>query len=287
MEKYELYVVSVFIRDGKGGNLAGIVINGEDFSEKQMKSIANELNFSETAFIMYSDCADYKIRFFTPNSEVDICGHATIGAFSLLRKLEIIDSKIYYLETKAGIFEIIVEKGNVFMEQKKAEFFKVIDIDEVLVSLNITHKELDEDIPIKIISTGLRDIFIPIKNKNILNKISPDFEEVKNISKKNEVVGYHLFAVSKEDNIDVYCRNLAPLYGISEESATGTSNCALACYLYELGIRKKDEDVFTIIQGESLGAISEITVKLKILNNEIKKCYVGGQSLVVEKKFFH
>ncbi|MEG0134919.1 MAG: PhzF family phenazine biosynthesis protein [Cetobacterium sp.] len=270
------YTVQAFTKDNKGGNIAGVVLDCSIFSNKEMQYIAKELGFSETAFILKSAVADFKIKFFTPESEVDLCGHATIAAFSLLRNLKIISCGTYTQETKAGVLKVFVTENEIFMEQSLPEFLNILNSSEILDSLNITEESLDKNIPVRIISTGLKDIFIPIKNREILNKISPNQDMIKSISKKFNVIGYHLFALDEEVNIDAYCRNFAPLYGIDEESATGTSNCALACYLYKLNKVKNDNYHFNFIQGESLGNISEIKGQLKIESNHIKECYIGG-----------
>lgn len=64
------------------GNEAAVVLNADSLSIGQMQRLATEIWFSETAFISHSRCADFKVRFFTPNNEVDLCGHATIASFS-------------------------------------------------------------------------------------------------------------------------------------------------------------------------------------------------------------
>ena len=73
--------VNAFTDEIDGGNPAGVVINSPKLSEKQMKEITKTLAVSETAFVFPSDVADYKIRFFSPTLEVDLCGHATIATF--------------------------------------------------------------------------------------------------------------------------------------------------------------------------------------------------------------
>lgn len=75
--------INAFAKTNEGGNPAGIVLNAGVLSENDMKKIAGILGLSETAFVTKSDVADYRVRFFTPSEEVDLCGHATIGTFSI------------------------------------------------------------------------------------------------------------------------------------------------------------------------------------------------------------
>ena len=79
--KVKVYILNSFAETAEGGNLAGVVFHADSLTEVDMRKIAAKLGFSETAFVMASDKADFRIRFFTPNEEVDLCGHATIGTF--------------------------------------------------------------------------------------------------------------------------------------------------------------------------------------------------------------
>ncbi|GMA68163.1 hypothetical protein GCM10025884_17900 [Leuconostoc gelidum subsp. gelidum] len=75
---------------------------------------------------------------------------------------------------------------------------------------------------------------VPIKSTKYLQQLDPNFNVMTELSKEQNVIGVHAFALEEgKDNITAICRNFAPLYDIDEESATGTSNCALACYLFK------------------------------------------------------
>ena len=261
-----------------GGNPAGIVLNADLLSQKVKQQIAKKVGLSETAFAQKSNDADFKVEFFTPNEEVDLCGHATIALFHLLAKKNMLKPGKYTQETKAGILNIEIKKNHtIFMNQNLPQFFNEINKKEIAESLNIPEKMILDELPIQIVSTGLRDIIVPIKSQKDLIKIQPNFIKVSRISKKYNVIGYHLFSLETKFSSTAYCRNLAPLYGIPEESATGTSNGALSCYLYHYGkITKKQAVNLVFEQGYSLGKPSEILVNLQIKNDTIKEVKVGG-----------
>lgn len=246
-----------------------------------MKKIARIVGFSEIAFIMKSNKADFKVRFFTPSEEVDLCGHATIATFSVLLKTQCINPGTYTQETKAGILVVEVdENGIIMMTQSNPVFYERIDIKELADTLNIKSEDLNTELPCQIVSTGLKDILIPIKNIDILDSIKPDFEKVIQVSRKYNVVGYHMFTIDSPDNSNAYCRNLAPLYGIEEESATGTSSGALACYLYNYGMLDLLQcDSITFKQGYSMNRPLEINVKLNVKESNICEVKVGGKAL--------
>lgn len=279
--KIKAYTLNSFAKCIEGGNPAGVVLNADALSEDDMKKVAGIIGFSETAFVMKSGLADFKVRFFTPKDEVDICGHATIATFSTLLSLGFINAGTYLQETKAGVLGVeIKEDLSIMMNQNTPSYYQTIEKQEIADSLNITISEMIEELPIQIVSTGLRDIIIPIKTIDIINDIRPDFEKVSMISRKYNAIGYHIFTLESLNGASAYCRNLAPLYAIPEESATGTSNGALVCYLYKYNKISSDQAFHTIIeQGYSMGKPSEIIVSLMTENKEVIDVKVGGKAL--------
>lgn len=284
--KIKVYTLNAFAKTKEGGNPAGVVLDADLLSEEIMQKIAKRVGFSETAFVQKSNKADFKVRFFTPNGEVDLCGHATIATFYLMAKKNLLKSRIYTQETKAGILNLEVKKDNsIFMNQNLPQFCDEIDKKEIAISLNVSEEIISNDLPVQIVSTGLRDIFIPIKSIKDLYNIKPNFEEVSKISKKYGVIGYHLFTLETKFGSTAHCRNLAPLYDILEESATGTSNGALSCYLFKYGkISKQGADHLVFEQGYSMKKPSEIFTNLKLKNNKIVEVKVGGIASNIQEK---
>ncbi|MBU1940511.1 MAG: PhzF family phenazine biosynthesis isomerase, partial [Candidatus Thermoplasmatota archaeon] len=100
--------VNAFSTTPQGGNPAGVAINPPPLTPKQMQWISQALKVSETAFIKPSTKADFHVRFFSSQMEVDLCGHATIATFHALAQKKIITSsaqnpRVVHQETKAGI----------------------------------------------------------------------------------------------------------------------------------------------------------------------------------------
>ena len=171
------------------------------------------------------------------------------------------------------------EDLSVMMDQNTPNFYEIISKKEIADSLNITTAEMLEDLPVQIVSTGLRDILVPIKNMCILNSINPDFKKVAKISSKYNTIGYHIFTLESLNGSNAHCSNLAPLYGIPEESATGSSNGALACYLFKYGKISNDHAAHIVVeQGYSMKKSSEIVIALTIQQKEILEVKVGGKA---------
>lgn len=283
--KVEVFTLNAFAKTENGGNPAGVVLGADSYSEDQMLAVAKMVGFSETAFVSKSDEADFKVRFFTPKSEVDLCGHATIATFYLLKDLGTVRLGKYTQETRAGVLPIIIrENGMIFMEQKLPEYGEVIDSELICESLNIDKSVLSDILPAQVVSTGLRDVFVPVRDLDSLLNIKPDFLKIAEVSRQFDLIGYHLFTLETKFDSTAHCRNFAPLCDIDEEAATGTSSGALSCYLFNYGkLRNQDLNKLVFEQGYFMNRPSEIFTSLTVDGDSIKKVCVGGIAANIQK----
>lgn len=305
----EYAVVSAFSKDGKGGNRAGIVCGGFSGGGAAKTEFAARLGYSETVFASDSDVADYRLEYFTPEGEVPLCGHATIAFFVYMLETGRIGPGHYVIETGAGLLGVDVEPdGMVFMEQARPEFLETVP-PERLAGCFSPMPSRTEIVP-RIVSTGLRDILLPVASVAELDRMRMDREAVSSLSAELGCVGIHCFALCNAAGGEAFrpvnafsgaavssegcrvssdksfagefctavCRNFAPLYGIDEESATGTSNCALACYLFKCGIRLRE---YVFEQGRNLSSVSRIVVRLTTSGDEILSVRVGGRGYLL------
>lgn len=279
----KLYQLSAFTARGAGGNMAGVVLDADGLPEAEMQSVARRLGYSETAFVMNSPVADYRVRFFTPAAEVELCGHATIAAFTLLYRLGRLVPGSYRQDTRAGVMGVEVGRdGEIYMDQELPTFGQVVPAIRVAHSLGLDLDDIDEAVPVQVVSTGLRDIIIPVRSLNALQSIRPRFEEIAEISREYGTVGYHVFTLETLSNGNTaHCRNFAPLYDIPEEAATGTSNGALACYLLRHKLVPGMGRTFAFEQGYIMGSPSEILAAIERCGDIFRRVQVGGRALVV------
>ncbi len=131
------------------------------------------------------------------------------------------------------------------------------------------------EMPIEVISTGLPDIIMPVGNVESLNALKPNMDKLTELSRELNVIGVHAFAIS-DDGYTAHVRNFAPLYGVPEESATGTANAALNYYLYRRNIVKHDQEC-RFMQGEVMKRPSVVAT---VMTRE-GTVYVGGHSAIV------
>lgn len=308
MSEYKFFIVDAFTDRTFGGNAAGVVIleESDDFpSEEKMVKLAAELRYSETVFIkpeLSGNEYDFHARYFTPTNEVDLCGHATIGGIYCLNKISAQKSDSIRLKTKAGIINVEVNESDVLMDMADPVHIATFDdknlLEKIYSSIGITVPSEESISKLKpmAISTGLPDIMLPIPSKEILDEMKPNMNMISELSRELHVVGIHAFATNYDEEVsaerNVFCRNFAPLYGIDEEAATGTSNGALSYYLY-INDMLLPNGVLNIIQGESMGRPSSITAMLSEAisdgyesNSHSKsdvKIKVGGSAAILAK----
>lgn len=288
----KFYIVDAFADKLFGGNPAGVVLidEGMDFPRDEvMVSTAAELRYSETAFVKQTDDREFVIRYFTPEAEVDLCGHATIGSFCALKDMQKIAKGTCKCITKAGILNISVLENAVLMDMGTPRLIdKITDVNglkELYGIMGIEHERQGDvsDVPgifllPEMVSTGLPDIMMPVGSMEDLQRIRPDFEKLSKLSERYSVVGVHAFTLNAGDN-KIHCRNFAPLYGIDEEAATGTSNGALTYYLYRNNIINEGTEN-TFIQGEAMGRPSRISSLLTVSDSRMR-IQVGGEAVVL------
>lgn len=279
------YIISSFISASGGGNKAAVVLDQKGLTDKQMLGIAKFNNLSETAFINMeeSDGENFLIRYFTPEEEVDICGHAALASFHLLDTLGYINCDEIYHKTKAGKLKVIKKNDIFLIQMKPPEIIGYSSIDDIL---HITTLNKDDIIPnkegvISIVSTGLKDVIVEVATIEALRDMSINKELMIAYCKEKNIIGVHVVSRETiEEDSDFACRNFAPAVGIDEESATGTSNASLIYYIINEGKDKVKETLYKIEQGYFMGSNSNIYVFA--YKEEDIEIFVGGKAEILE-----
>ena len=265
-------IVNAFTTEANGGNPAGVVLNSPNLTDKQMAQVTKILKVSETAFVFTGKSSDYKVRFFSPTIEVDLCGHATIATFFYMAHDGHIvgnKNKILTQETKVGILPISIEfneKGileRVMMKQASPILKDIhLDIFNLAHALNIKMENINQDLPKQIVSTGLFTLPLCIKSFQFLKNIKPDFEKVKTLCKKLGVGSIHCYTFETIESTSVYhARNFAPIYGINEDPVTGTANGAVVSYLFKNNFISSNKVICE--QGDIIGRTGRVFVEVK------------------------
>ncbi len=262
----EVGVVHAFVKNGAGGNPAGVVLDAGILAEAQMQAIAARVGYSETAFVSPSAKGGFRLDFFTPNRRIADCGHATVAAFSHMAGKGMVTDGETVKHTVDGPRRIVIQGGQAFMEQLAPRYTDAaawagVSVADVLASLGLGTGDLMAGHAPVVVNTGNSFMLVGVKDAATLAAITPDQRRIEAISDALDLIGYYVFTLEAE-GADATTRMFAPRYGIAEEAATGMAAGPLACLLHDrFGL---DRPALTVEQGRFMSepSVSEIHVKL-------------------------
>lgn len=289
MKTVNIKQVDAFTTIPFGGNPAGVVTDASCITEDEKQKIAREMNLSETAFVSPSDVADFKVQFFTPRFEVDLCGHATIGTFSALyeeKKLDL-SKNVFTQETRAGVLPVgLIDKDGkkVFMMTQPVPKFEHFPMDKKDIANLIGLSENDLiDIPSKKVNTGIWWLVFGVKSLDKLMNIKPDLKAIEEISGKYNIVGITPFCLETlNENYDYHMRAIAPLVGVAEDPVCGTGNGCVASYIIHNKLIECNEHINLVgEQGQEVNRPGCVYVTISKQNDEINEIKIGGAAVTV------
>ncbi len=239
-ETVELSLVDAFTREPLAGNAAGVVRAADDLGDEQMQSIARELSVSETAFVLESADADRAIRYFTPQQEVDLCGHATVASHARLVETGAIDPGTHTLATNVGVIDVEVTEDGVVWMGGDSPTVQPVDIgyDRLSDALGIDEIALSEpgvELPVAVASTGEPFLIVPVTYLQALLSADPDDDAIDAICEEVGATGIYAFTFDALDpDSTLHGRAFASPVGISEDPVTGTASAAAGAYLRQM-----------------------------------------------------
>lgn len=234
-------LVDAFTDEPLTGNPAGVVPDAGDLTDEQMQAIARELGASETAFVRPSSEALHRVRYFTPSQEVDLCGHATIAAFSLLAREGDVAPGTHEVATNVGTVEIELEDDDAdaptvwLTGQEPTVDLVDLDYSRVGEALGIDPAALEDvgaDLSAAVASTGLPWLCLPVNFLEQLGRATPQPDLVDEIATEHDAAGIYAFTFDTLDaDSALHARAFAPGIGVAEDPVTGTAAGACAAYL--------------------------------------------------------
>ncbi len=241
MDTREAFLVDAFTEEPLTGNAAGVVANAGELTTAQMQAIARELAVSETAFFAPHPEADRQVRYFTPTTEVDLCGHATIASHAHLYRQNVIDAGVHRLATNVGTLDIeLTEDGTVWMEQTEPTVRRVtVGYDRLAETLGCAREAFEnigETLPVAYASTGLPFLIVPVGFLDALGGMEPDMPAVDRLASAHDAIGVYAFTfdtIDRESTLHGRC--FVPGAGVPEDPVTGTASGACGAYLHHVG----------------------------------------------------
>ena len=212
-----IYQVDAFTDRVFTGNPAGVCILDKPQDERWMRNVAMEMNLSETAFLLRQDDG-FGLRWFTPEVEVELCGHATLASAYILWKTGALrPDETARFHTLSGMLTAV----------KKPEGIE-LDFPAKIEAPVAVPEGLSEALGAEPLYVGSNkmDFLVELKSEAEVRKLSPDF----NALGRMDARGVMVTAAADSDEYDFVSRFFVPSCGINEDPVTGSAHCCLGPY---------------------------------------------------------
>ena len=307
MTAYRFVQLDVFTDKPFSGNPLAVFPEAEGITDEVMLQIAREMNLSETVFVLPSkkDEVLRHLRIFTPTREIPFAGHPVVGTWNALAREGIVPvpeggtgwTKIQH-EVGIGILPVEIEfKDGVPVQvvMTQGKFATPAEIDdqheqaELARALGRLREDLDETLPIQVISTGLPCLAVPMRSLADVRDCRVNSQLLGDIYTRRGASGALVFTRETLEigNSRAHARFFAPADNIPEDPATGSACGALGAYLVHhgaLSITPEDGRFrFVIEQGDFIKRNSRISLDVKGNTRAVEEVRVGGASVVVAK----
>ena len=221
-----VYTVDAFT-DGPGsGNPAAVCILEKDVPERTKQKIASRINLSETAFLLEKEDL-FELRWFTPETEVDLCGHATLASAHILFTLGLIpEAEDAVFSTKSGVLTASRKNDLIEMDFPSEDPWKVKAPEDLLKAI--------PSVPLYV-GRNRFDYIALYENEKTIRSAVPELGHVGNLDSR----GLIITSVSSSDRYDFVSRFFAPNAGIEEDPVTGSAHCCL-CPFWSRRLGKKE-----------------------------------------------
>lgn len=253
--------LSAFSTQQSGGNPAGVIIADELPDTDEMQSIANEIGYSESVFA--APLKDkWRVRYFSPESEVPFCGHATIALGAALA-MKFQDGEFSLQLNNSDITVTGAQDGDDYFATlesppTKSTILEPAITSEILSLLGYVDSELDSRFPPAFADAGATHFIITLRDREKLAAMSYDLDAGRKFMRRNGIV---TIAVLVAENPQLFhARNAFASGGVLEDPATGAAAAAFCGYLRD--ISWPHDGSIRIIQGEDMGRKSEIFAEI-------------------------
>ncbi len=277
-------LISVFAAGPHGGNPAPIVVDATGMTDGDMQAVARSFGH-ESGFVLppppASNC-DFEFRFWVPNHEMSMCGHATVGALWLLDRMGKLPGDKLGIWTKSGRVDARIRRRTnngaaveISQPAGSVEPLGGNESTDILDVLGIDGKDLAEQ-PIQNASTSRVKTLVPLKSVTLLDGLNPDFSRIEALCERIGSTGLYPYALSNRRAQIVDARQFPKSSGYPEDAATGIAATALSFGLLANGMVKASDRRIIVRQGRAMQRPSEILVHFRVDGGRLNGCWLGG-----------
>ena len=293
MQGTRYLIVDVFCEEKFRGNQLAVFLDAGSLGGAAMQSLAREMNFSESTFILDSKPNDkgWPVRIFTPYAEIPFAGHPTLGTSWVIAN-EVLETPpaSLTLDLQAGPIPVRFEQDDsgelMWMTQNQPEFQGGPAAAPVAAALGLNPSDIDTRFPIERVSTGLAFLLVPVGSLEAVQKARVQGEAYDALCAQDHKAILFFTAETIDPANKVHARVFAGAFGVPEDPATGSANGCLAAWLVRHRYFGANEIDLTVEQGVEMGRASKLYLRASE-NQGTFSIRVGGRVIPVAEGRLH
>jgi trans-2,3-dihydro-3-hydroxyanthranilate isomerase len=296
--RFHFVQIDVFASQRLQGNPLSVFTDARGLSDAEMQDIARETNHQETTFVLPRDSSieaqeGVKVRIFTPDEEVPFAGHPTLGTATVLRTrrsdsgtgkaTDSSDSTIV-LDLKVGKVPVSFreDREGLFGEMRQVlpVFGPLHDRNGVADALGLNADEIDPDLPIQTVSTGLPYVIVPIKKLSCLQSLHFDFQKADEYLRRQATDMLAFYFITRDTGDPEVRLRARGLFSMDEDPATGSAAGCTSAWMVKHNVAPPDQTVL-ILQGVEIKRPSRLFVRSSKSGTSISNVRVGGHAVQI------
>ena len=287
----EVVHTRVFAAGPQGGNPCPVALSADHLDPGEMQALSKKFGL-DTVFILapQSKDADIRLRYFVPQHEMGVSGHATVAAITVAMRDGKLKSKPVRVETLNGVFAVTCTQSGeqllVTLEQNRPTFGPAVSTSMVTRALRISPENIDSKTPVESVSVSRPKLLVPLSDSKVLDRLDPDLDALWALCDGFRVSGLYPFTRNTDKpNADVEARQFPLRAGFPEDAATGVAAAALGAYLVKYDREcGPGEHTCRIAQGYTMGAPSLIEALVDCQGNTITRTAIRGQAEITSRE---
>jgi PhzF family phenazine biosynthesis protein len=270
--KYDYKVVDVFTSRPLAGNPVAVVFDADGLETEAMQAIAHWTNLSETTFVLKptTPAADYRLRIFTPRSELPFAGHPTLGsAHAILEagRATPREGGLLVQQCSIGLVDVTIEDG---AEGRQLAFalpsvridpLPAADVAELELILGC---KLNHEAAPAIVNVGPTWVVLPMTDATAVLDLRPDFARLAAFERRLDVTGVTVFGRYPQGDVAMEVRAFAPSCGVEEDPVCGSGNASVAAFQWERGLLPSSGVAYVAAQGRCVGRDGRVKVQVDV-----------------------
>ncbi|VTU31935.1 putative isomerase YddE [Variovorax sp. SRS16] len=277
-------VVDVFSARPLAGNPVAVVFDADGLDAEAMQAIARWTHLSETTFVLppTTPAADYRLRIFTPRSELPFAGHPTLGsAHAVLEAGRATPREGGRLvqQCDIGLVDVTIDNNEAdgrelsfALPSARIEPLSAADIAELALILGC---KLHHEVAPAIVNVGAIWVVLPMTDAAAVLDLQPDFARLAAFERRLGVTGLTVFGRYPQGDVAIEVRAFAPSCGVEEDPVCGSGNASVAAFQWERGMLPADGVAYVAAQGRCVGRDGRVKVRVGV-DGQVR---VGGSCI--------